>query len=242
MHLYFPPSGFGFWYYLGQYCQLNDKNCDGFVGASSGSLLCICTLIERDDLFEFIKSIALDTLTEYRQTTWHFNLYILTRIFINKLLPFVTKNDLSKIKIITTKVSFRYFIPTLQKRETVPTSLEHLCELALASTYIPFASNCGFKPYYTIDNEHFIDGGAIDWYVPSCYFVVKPTVTSLIIPTPDSIYKLYMDGFTSDLTIHTKPDDPTVFLITPLMLGIFAIAIAAYFNIICYQNAVCFSK
>jgi hypothetical protein len=230
MIIYFPPSGFGFWYYLGQYCQVSNKKCDAFIGASSGSLLCICTLIERDNLFDFVKSIALDTLNEYRKTTWFVNLYVLNRIFIDKLLPFITSDDLSKIRIVTTQITFNYFIPMLQKRETIPTSIEHLRELALASTYIPFVSNCGFKPYYTINNEHFMDGGVIDCYIPSCYYTVKPSIVSLIIPTPESLYKIYLDGFTSELTINTRPSvNPQVFIINPFMLGLIALVFASYF-------------
>jgi hypothetical protein len=224
--LYFPPSGFGFWYYLGQYRQISNKSHNNeCVGASSGALLCIITLFDnKDDLFETIKKIALEVLVEHNKQTYFLNLHILNTIFIDKLFLNIdlTKADLSKLRIVTTKISFQYWIvPVLQKRETVPTSLEQLREVTLASTYVPFISNHNYKPYYTINDEHFIDGGIIDYYIPSAYFSVKPGISSLVVPTLESVHKSYLDGLNSKLTIHIRPpENPEVFMFSPFFIGL----------------------
>jgi len=234
--LYFPPSGFGFWYYLGQYSRLSTMDYNECVGASSGSLLCICTLLDKDkkaDLFEFVKSLALNTLTEYREQTSFVNLYILNNIFIDQLFQQIdwTTVDLSKLKIITTQVQFKYWaVPVLSKRETVPETKEELKELTLASTYIPFISNYQYKLYYTIGAEHFIDGGIIDWYMPSAYFSVKPTAVSLIMPTVESVYQSYFDGQISELSINRVPPNPEFYLISPVTLTLLFIIFTMIFR------------
>lgn len=233
--LYFPPSGFGFWYYLGQYSQISTMDYNECVGASSGSLLCICTLLDKDkksDLFEFVKNIALNTLTEYREQTSFVNLYTLNKIYIEQLFEEIdwTTVDLSKLKIVTTQVQFKYWtVPVMSKRETVPETKEELKELALATTYIPFISNYNYKLYYTIDKEHFIDGGIIDWYMPSAYFSVKPTAVSLIMPSVEAINNLYFDGQTAMLTVTTKPPNPEFYLISPVTLTLLVIIVTIIF-------------
>ena len=233
--LYFPPSGFGFWYYLGQYSQISTMDYNECVGASSGSLLCICTLLDKDkkaDLFEFVKNIAQNTLTEYKQQTSFVNLYRLNKIYIEKLFEKIdwTSVDISKLKIVTTQVEFKYWtVPVLSKRETVPETKEELKELALATTYIPFISNYNYKLYYTIDKEHFIDGGIIDWYMPSAYFSVKPTTASLIMPSVEAVYNSFVDGQISELTITTKPSNPEFYLISPVTFTLLVIIFAIIF-------------
>ncbi len=233
--LYFPPSGFGFWYYLGQYSQISTMDYNECVGASSGSLLCICTLLDKEkksDLFEFVKSLALNSLTEYREQTSFVNLYILNDIFIDQLFKQIdwTTVDLSKLKIITTQLQFKYWaVPVISKRETVPETKEELKELTLASAYIPFISNYQYKPYYTIENEHFIDGGIIDWYIPSSYFSVKPTRASLIMPTVESVYQSYFDGQHAKLTVTTPPPNPEFYLISPVTLTLLVIIVTIIF-------------
>jgi hypothetical protein len=233
--LYFPPSGFDFWYYLGQYSRISTMDYNECVGASSGSLLCICTLLDKDqksNLFEFVKNIALNTLTEYKQQTSFVNLYSLNNIFIDQLFEKIdwTTVDLSKIKIVTTQVEFKYWaVPVLSKRETFPETKEELKELALATTYIPFISNYQYKPYYTIGTEHFIDGGIIDWYMPSAYFSVKPTTASLIMPTEESVFQSYLDGQISELTVTRLPNNPEFYLISPITLTLLVIIFTIIF-------------
>lgn len=233
--LYFPPSGFGFWYYLGQYSRISTMDYNECVGASSGSLLCICTLLDKDkkaDLFEFVKNIALNTLTEYREQTSFGNLYRLNKIYIEKLFQQIdwTTVDLSKLKIVTTQVQFKYWaVPVLSKRETVPETKEELKELALATTYIPFISNYNYKLYYTIGTEHFIDGGIIDWYMPSAYFSVKPTASSLIMPSVEAINNLYSDGQNAMLTVTRLPPKPEFYLISPVTLTLLVIIVTIIF-------------
>lgn len=235
MDLYFPPSGFGFWYYLGQYSQISTMDYNECVGASSGSLLCICTLLDKDkkaDLFEFIKTLALDTLTEYRQQTSFVNLYMLNDIFIEHLFHHIDWStvDLSKLKIVTTQVSFQHWtVPVVSKRETVPETKEELKELTLATTYIPFISNYKYKPYYTINDEHFIDGGIIDWYIPSAFFAVTPNAISIIMPSVESVYKSYFDGRTSVLTITRLPSNPEFYLISPIAFSLLFIIFTLIF-------------
>jgi len=231
--LYFPPSGFGFWYYLGQYERLSSIPYNECVGASSGSLLCICTLLDKDkklDMFDFVKTLALNTLAEYTQQTKIVNLYIMNDIFIEQLFQHIdwTTADLSKLKIITTQVSFKYWIvPVISKRETVPKTKEQLRDLTLATTYIPFISSYHFKPYYTIGNEHFIDGGILDWYTPSAYFSVRSS--SLIMPTVESVFKSYFEGRTSVLTITTLPPHPEFYLISPITISLLFIIFTLIF-------------
>ncbi len=231
--LYFPPSGFDFWYYLGQYERLSSIPYNECVGASSGSLLCICTLLDKDnklDMFDFVKTLALNTLAEYTQQTKIVNLYIMNDIFIEQLFQHIdwTTADLSKLKIITTQVSFKYWIvPVISKRETVPKTKEQLRDLTLATTYIPFISSYHFKPYYTIGNEHFIDGGILDWYTPSAYFSVRSS--SLIMPTVESVFKSYFEGRTSVLTITTLPPHPEFYLISPITISLLFIIFTLIF-------------
>ncbi len=234
--LYFPPSGFGFWYYLGQYSKISSMDYNECIGASSGSLLCICTLLDKEkkaDLFEFVSSLSLNTLTEYKKQTSVVNFYILNDIFIDKLFEKIDWStvDLSKLKIITTHVQFKYLtVPVLSKRETIPQTKEELKELTLASTYIPFISNYQYKLYYTIDNEQFIDGGIIDWYMPSAYFSVKPTTASLIMPSVESINKLYSDAQNAMLSVTTPPYNPEFYLISPLTLTLLFIIFTMIFR------------
>jgi hypothetical protein len=219
MTIYFPPTGFKFWYYLGQYAKYIDTKQsnepiipDECIGSSSGALLCICTLLRnryknKEALFELIKSIALDTLSEYKKHTCFINLYTLNRIFIDKLFEKIDISDrhsLSKIKIISTKLSFKYgFIPMIQMHESIPSTMNELKELILAATYVPFLSNHDYKLYYTINNEHFIDGGIIDYYIPSIYFKdPKNSGTNLFIPSIDSITKSYYEGYNDELIIN----------------------------------------
>ena len=219
--LHFPPSGFGFWYYLGQYSQIQNIEYNECIGASSGALLCLCTLLDEDkkeDIFEFTKSLAKNTLVEYRNQTKFINLHFISNHFITQLFNHINWENvnISKIKIITTKVSFKYWvIPILSKVETVPETKEHLRELTLATTYIPFISNYNYKPYYTIHNEYFVDGGIIDFYTPSSYFSANYSKFSLSIPSVDMIYDLYIDGQTSPLTVHMVPSNSEFYLIHP---------------------------
>jgi hypothetical protein len=116
--LYFPPTGFGFWYYLGQYSQyLKTRNNSDTVGhcygASSGSLLCLCTLIRdeyKDNLFDVVSELAIESRDEIQSSigppseqvvSWNSvrnlipvpNLYSVVKLFVDKLIPYTTLSD-----------------------------------------------------------------------------------------------------------------------------------------------------
>jgi hypothetical protein len=219
--LTFPPSGFGFWYYLGQYKQIADNDYKECIGASSGALLCLCTLLDDDKrTFDFLKVLAYESMMEYRSTSHFINIHTVARLFVDKLYKHINWNvaDISKLKVITSRISTKDF--TISRRETVPETKEQLKELIFASCYVPLLSNYnGNYFYYEIDNEQFIDGGIVDYYVPSDYFATTQSITSLRMPTTfDEIYKSYVDGMNSPLTVIYSPTDHSAYLVSPILL------------------------
>jgi hypothetical protein len=230
--LAFPPSGFGFWYYLGQYKQIANINYKECIGASSGALLCLCTLLDDDKrTFDFLKVLAYESMMEYRSTSYFINIHTVARLFIDKLYKHINWNvaDISKLRVITSRISTKDF--TISRRETIPETKEQLKELIFASSFIPILSNYnGNYFYYEIDDEQFIDGGIVEYYVPSNYFATTQSVTSLYMPTTfDEIYKSYLDGMNAKLTVIYSPTDHSAYLINPLLL--FILFFSVYFRI-----------
>ena len=113
--LYFPPSGFGFWYYLGQYSQYLKRMRQSHiqpttrcVGGSSGSLLCLCTQLRepyKDDLFSFLIELAKDSVVE--STDLLMGVPNLSRIidsFVWKLIPYTAFNETFADSAITERL------------------------------------------------------------------------------------------------------------------------------------------
>ncbi len=67
MQIYFPACGFGFWYLLGKYERMkHDKNSNNLIGSSGGSLICVCSLIDKKyPLYDTAMDCAKKVFDEY---------------------------------------------------------------------------------------------------------------------------------------------------------------------------------
>ena len=157
--IYFPAGGFGFWYLLGKYEHIREKQSQYILsGSSAGSIICLCSLVDfgEHNFFEMIVKLALEVLGEYKQRTYYINMYLLVDLFISKLFSHIdetsekTKEQLERLRIQTTVFHPPFWF---EKRQTTPTSLAHLRELCLASCYIPLVANCGNRLTYIINGE-----------------------------------------------------------------------------------------
>jgi hypothetical protein len=193
---YFPACGFGFWYLLGKYQQLEKSAEDIYIGSSAGSLICVCSLVDtKYNLFETVLKCALETLYEYKPITYMVNLYIVVSIFLDKLEAFVDKDKLTvhltRIKIQVTEINGFY----IKKHQIQPKSWIHLKQLSLASCYIPFVCNWNWRLRYEMDGLKFVDGGFAELYYPNLFQTFDVSgYRGLIIPSAERVTKMYLTG------------------------------------------------
>ena len=154
---YYPPSGFGFWYQLGIFNTIH-KDEDIVLGSSSGSLICLISMLKKEHRkFKIISDISLKLIKEINQYNLH--LYV-TRfieaifLIINQYDTNYVKKSLSKVYIIITKVQF----PLLTQKIINPSDLYELKESIIASCYIPILSRSDNLLYYNFNNMKCIDG------------------------------------------------------------------------------------
>ena len=171
--IYFPACGFGFWFLLGKYERIRENQSQYILsGSSAGSLICLCSLVDFGNDVKFTENViqvASDTLDECRKQSYFLNYYVLIDIFISKLFAYIdetsekTKEQLTRLRIQTTK----FHPPSwFEKCQTTLTSLAHLRELCLASSYLPLLSNYNNCLTFPLNGEQHIDGGIIDMYIP----------------------------------------------------------------------------
>jgi predicted patatin/cPLA2 family phospholipase len=233
--IYFPACGFGFWYLLGKYNHIyNDKSNHMLIGSSAGSLICFCSLLDRKyPLYETVEKCALDVLEIYNKTQCCINLYTIVWLFVNKLRLYIDETQieerLKRIQIQITEVQMYGYKYT--RRRITPESINHLCELCIASCYIPFLSRHTNCLYYTIDGRRYIDGAFSDIILPIGY----PTFQTLgyagvMIPDTKKIRKMYDRG----LSEQFNPTDDTTFTLLRFwmfFLNIFVLAFQIYMKI-----------
>jgi hypothetical protein len=221
---YFPACGFGFWYLLGKYKQLDKTDDDIYIGSSGGSLVCVCSLIDKKyNLFEIVFKCALESLYEYKQITYMVNLYIVVSIFLDKLEPFIDKDTLAvkltRIKIQVTEINGFY----IKKHQIQPKSWFHLKQLCLASCYIPFVCNWNWRLRYEMEGLYFIDGVVADLYSPNLFQTFDVSgYRGLIIPSAERVTKMYLTG----LNESNKKD--YCWAISPYYIGLIVICFAFY--------------
>lgn len=217
--IYFPACGFGFWYLLGKYSHIhNDTSNHILIGSSAGSLICFCSLIDRKyPLYETVEKCAIEVMDTYNRTHRIFNLYTIAWLFVHKLRLYIdetmVEERLKQIQIQTTEVhihGYKYI-----RRRTTPKTIEQLCELCIASCYIPFLSRHTNCLYYTIEGKRYIDGAFSDAVLPIGY----PTFHTLryagiIMPDKTRVRKMYDDGVAEPFS----PTDDTTFTILHLWL------------------------
>ncbi len=193
---YFPAGGFGFWYLLGKYKQLEKSIDDVYIGSSAGSLICVCSLIDKKyNLFETVLKCAMKTLKKCKQKTQTINLYFVTSIFLDKLEAFVDKNtlavNLTRIKIQVTEINGFH----IKKHQIQPKSWEHLKRLCVASCYIPLICNWDWKLYYEIDGLSCIDGFFADLYYPNLFHTFDVSShCGLTMPSAEKATEMYLTG------------------------------------------------
>ena len=169
---YFPPSGFGFWYQLGVFNRIHD-NQDIILGSSSGSLICLISILKKKDRnFDTISDLSLKIIKEIDQYNLH--LYVIKFIkaiflIINQYDIYYVKERLSKIYVIISVIHF----PLVTQQVINPKSLHELKEAISASCYIPILSRCNQIWYYSFNNMKCIDG------VFSSAFNSKPTFKTI---------------------------------------------------------------
>ena len=154
---YYPPSGFGFWYQLGIFNNIH-KNEDIVLGASSGSLICLISILKKEHRkFKIISDISLHLIKEINK----YNLHLYVTKFIEAIFLIIhqydceyIKNRLSKIYIIITEVKF----PLLTQKIINPKNLYELKEAIIASCYIPILSKSDNLLYYRFNDMKCIDG------------------------------------------------------------------------------------
>ena len=194
--IYFPACGFGFWYLLGKYEHIREKQFDYILsGSSAGSLICLCSLVDCGDepFFEIILRIALDTLSEYNSQTNFINMYIMIDIFISRLFVRIDeKNERTQQQLKRIRIQTTIFHPPFgfEKRQTTPTSLAHLRDLCLASCYIPFVANMNNCITYPINGEQHIDGAFADLYIPHIESFCAISFSGLRIPSRKTAIKM----------------------------------------------------
>ena len=196
---YFPACGFGFWYLLGKYQQIDRTKNDIYIGSSAGSLVFVCSLIDRKhNLFETLVDCAHSAL---RQTTNVFNLHTLVSHFLDNIELLIDRDNLesklSRIRIQVTEISGF----AVRKHQIQPTSLNHLKQLCLASCYIPIVSNYNYRLRYAIDGMNCVDGFIADLYSPNVFqtFNVYP-YRGLIIPSKERVAEMYLTGLNESTT------------------------------------------
>lgn len=193
---YFPPCGFGFWYLLGRYETIKTDENVILVGASAGSLICVCSLLTKEDLIINVLKCAEETRKEYKTI----NLYLIITIFIDKLFNHIDRTNLetnlNKIRIQTTELTgWRSIV----KHQIKPKTLSHLRELVLASCYIPILSNYNNLLYFNVDGKKMCDGIFVDFYVKNVFTTFDVTnytnaIDLIIIPSNTKIIKMYNEG------------------------------------------------
>ena len=202
---YFPPCGFGFWYLLGIYETIkNDNNI--LIGASAGSLICVCSLLKKEDLINTVIKCAEETKTEYnKKTVLFYNFYNITYLFLDKLFNYIDKekleDNLKNIRIQTAEISGLIHIV---KHQIEPRTLNHLRELVLASCYIPVLSNYNNLLYYIVDGKKMCDGILVDLYMQNTHKTFDVTkykclTNLLMIPSHTKIMNMYNDGIIDGL-------------------------------------------
>ena len=204
---YFPPCGFGFWYLLGIYEVIKNQKNSILIGASAGSLICVCSLLKKEDLINNVIKCANETKEEYinNKKTYFYNFYNITYLFIDKLFKYIDRENLEynlkKIRIQTTEVSGLTYIV---KHQIEAKTLEHLRELVLASCYIPLLSNYNNLLYYIVDGKKMCDGIIVDLYIKNMYTTFdvskyKSLSYLLIIPSNTTIMNMYNNGVNDGL-------------------------------------------
>jgi predicted patatin/cPLA2 family phospholipase len=217
--IYFPACGFGFWYLLGKYTHIhNDPTVRTLIGSSAGSLICFCSLLDRKyPLYETVEQCAVEVLDTYKRTHCIFNLYTISWLFVHKLRAYIdetmVEERLKRIQIQMTEVHIHGY--KYSRRRITPISVEQLCELCLASCYIPLMSRHTNCLYYMIDGRRYIDGAFSDAVLPIGY----PTVhtmkyAAVVIPDKTKIKKMYDDGVAELF----KPTDDSTFTILHLWI------------------------
>lgn len=224
---YFPACGFGFWYLLGKYQRLEKSDDDIYIGSSGGSLICVCTLIDtKQHLFETVLKCALDTLYQYKRTTYMVNLYLLVSIFLDKLELFVDKDILAlrlqNVRIQITEINGF----CIKKHQIQPRSWNHLKQLCLASCYIPLVCNWNCRLRYEIDGLYFVDGFVADLYFPNLYQTFDVSgYRGLMIPSKDRVTKMYLTGF------NESNHEDYCWAIHPYYITLFVIGWAFYITL-----------
>ena len=226
--IYFPACGFGFWYLLGKYEHIREKQSQYILsGSSAGSLICLCSLVDfgEHNFAEMMLKLALESLVECRQRTYYINMYILLDIFIYKLFVYVdetnekTKEQLARLRIQTTVFHPPFWF---EKRQTIPTSLAHLKELCLASCYIPFVANCGNRLTYIINGERHIDGAFIDFYIPHLESFCVVSYRGLRIPSIQNALAMRDIAYNEPFVIN-RTLDGRIWIISPVSIVLFGI-------------------
>lgn len=221
--IYFPAGGFGFWYLLGKYEHIRDTQSQYTLsGSSAGSLVCVCSLVDVGErtFIDLIICIAMEVLVEYRRRALFINMYTLVDMFISKLFTYVdetnekTRQQLSRLRIQTT-----VFHPPfrLEKRQTIPTSLEHLRCLCLASCYIPFISNYGNRLAYIINGERHIDGAFIDFYLPHVESFCVVSYRGLRMPSLQNAIAMRDIAYNEPFIVN-RTYDGRVWIVSPLSI------------------------
>jgi hypothetical protein len=140
--VYVPGGGFsGFWFTLGRLRSIPDPDTKNFYCYSAGCLGVVATL--SNYTMEEMYGIAYDVQNRWKQgDVGHFNV---VETFLDDLLfgdrsnssIFVNEDTLSRLNIITTVKGNWFGLNAVVRK---PESLEHLHEMLLQTTWIPYAT------------------------------------------------------------------------------------------------------
>ena len=199
---YFPACGFGFWYLLGKYQALEKTEEDVYVGASAGSLVCACSLIDHPTFFAVVLECASETLEQYKRVTHGLNLHRMVALFLDQLESHIDTerihNRLAQIRVQVSEI--KGF--TIRKRQIQPRSWPHMRQLCMASCYIPWLSNQHNRLTYTVDGMACIDGAFAELYEPTLWqtFAVS-SYRGLVRPSREKATHMYWTG------VHESNED-----------------------------------
>ena len=203
----FPACGFGFWYMLPKALIIIEKKEKfNYIGVSSGSLLCIVTLLKKE--FQNYNSIMTMAKSVKDKISKVINLHEINSIFIDELFKCIDKKNLAKnlrrIKIQVTKIETLFIIPVLKKELLQPRNLVELKQMCLASSYIPLLSR--HSPFFSLqmNDSYYIDGKFSNIFTKEdndenmLYLKVKENLPITKIPTENVarcvFYKSYAEG------------------------------------------------
>lgn len=199
--LYFPPSGFGFWYQLGVFNRIYESN-DIILGCSSGSLICLISILNKEDRnFERMSEIALKIQKEKLK---YINLHVYVSEFINSIFEIINtyddnyiKKKLSKIGIIISTLNYY----SLVKKIITPDNLHHLRDCIIASCYIPIISRHKNLFYYQFSGMYCIDGAFCSFFSKNDQYLCINSLkyTSIIPCSYHKAHSIYYQGLSNNV-------------------------------------------